>query len=355
MSTTKYLFIDRDGTLIIEPEDKQIDRLDKLALVEGVIPALLRLQSLGYRLVMVSNQDGLGTPSFPQADFERVHKAMLQIFSSQGITFDDILICPHFDHQGCSCRKPNIGLLLPYLQKGFAKENSFVIGDRETDLKLATHLGIEGIRIGPDRGWKAITRFIESRPRVGSIHRKTKETDVQIQVDLDDPQLLSIHTGLAYFDHMLEQLGKHGGFGLRVQVNGDLQVDEHHTVEDTALGLGEALRQAIGDKVGIARYGFALPMDEAAAQALLDLSGRALFQFEGRFSREYVGELPTELVPHFFRSLSDALGATLHLKVSGENAHHMVESLFKVTGRALRQAVQRGTGNSGLPSTKGVL
>jgi len=356
MAQQKILFIDRDGTLIIEPVDKQIDSLHKLEFIPGVIPALLQLKAAGYIFVMVSNQDGLGTDSLPHADFEPPHAMMLQIFTSQGITFESIRICPHTPAAGCDCRKPKPGLLLDYLaEQKIDRDHSWVIGDRETDVQLAHNLGIRGIHLGLEETptWVEVVQQIISRPRVAKIVRKTKETEVTVEVDLDHADRISVQTGIGFFDHMLEQIAKHGGFSLSLIVKGDLHIDEHHTVEDTAITLGEALRKALGDKLGISRYGFLLPMDESLVQVALDLSGRSYFVFEGKFPRENVGELATELVPHFFQSLAEGLKATLHLSIKGENTHHMIEAMFKGVGRTLRQAFAK-TGTS-LPSTKGTL
>lgn len=353
MSLPKYLFIDRDGTLIVEPADFQIDSLEKLALVEGVIPALITLKAAGYEFVMVSNQDGLGTASFSQEKFAAPHEAMMKLFKSQGIDFKDVLICPHFDQDGCFCRKPQLGLVVSYMSQVYDKDRSYVIGDRATDIKLAENMGIKGLRLG-ELSWNDITRCIVDRPRRANVRRVTHETTIEVSVDLDDPSETYIKTGLGFFDHMLEQLSKHSGIGMQIAVKGDLHIDEHHTVEDTALALGECLRKALGDKRGIDRYGFSLPMDEASAHALIDLSGRAFLKFEGKYPRDIVGDLPTEMVSHFFRSLADSMQATIHISVSGENTHHMVESTFKVMARALRLAVATN-GSSQLPTTKGVL
>ncbi|MFI4954493.1 MAG: bifunctional histidinol-phosphatase/imidazoleglycerol-phosphate dehydratase HisB [Gammaproteobacteria bacterium] len=352
----KILFIDRDGTLIAEPEDKQIDSLEKLVFLPGVFSVLLQLKNAGYSLVMVSNQDGLGTESFPQTTFEQPHQLMLNIFRSQGIEFDDILICPHKSVDQCECRKPKLGLVQNYLvEQKIERNHSYVIGDRETDLQLAANMGIKGIRIAETgaKDWYEILSLILNKPRVATIVRNTNETKISITVNLDDPRVVNIQTGVGFFDHMLEQLAKHGGFGLQISVVGDLHIDDHHTVEDVGIALGQAMRQALGDKRGIARYGFLLPMDEALAQVALDLSGRFYFTFSGNFTREKVGDLSTELVPHFFRSLAENLKATLHIEVKGENTHHMVEGIFKAVGRALRQAFTKVDEN--LPSTKGVL
>jgi imidazoleglycerol-phosphate dehydratase/histidinol-phosphatase len=358
MTARRILFLDRDGTLNEETPDEQIDSLEKIRLMPQVIPALLELQRAGFAFVMVTNQDGLGTPRFPAEAFERAHRFILDLFSSQGIEFEAIFICPHFKHDGCACRKPNLGMVRDFIAANtIDKARSYMIGDRDTDLEFAKNLGVEGLRIRPDgtpdETWPAIARRILSAERHARVQRTTKETDVVIDLDLSREGPISVSTGLGFFDHMLEQVAKHGGFALSLTCRGDLHIDEHHTVEDCALALGSALRQALGDKRGIARYGFLLAMDEAEAQVALDISGRPYFVWEGRFNRERVGDLPTELVPHFFRSFAETLGAALHLTVRGENTHHMVESCFKGVGRSLRQAVRlEGTE---LPSTKGVL
>ena len=357
MNERRILFVDRDGTLNEETPDEQIDSLAKVRLMPGVIPALLQLQRAGYRFVMVTNQDGLGTPRFTQQDFDTAHAFILHLFESQGIYFEAVFICPHFLKEGCECRKPKLGMLKEYLAKTpFDKQHSFMIGDRDTDIQFAENLGVEGLRIrlggSAAETWPAIAARILGSGRRAAVSRKTKETDVTVQVDLSQ-EGARIATGLGFFDHMLEQIARHGGFALQVSCKGDLHIDEHHTIEDVALTLGAALRQALGDKRGIGRYGFLLAMDEAEAQVALDISGRPYFVWEGRFNRERVGEMPTELVPHFFRSFTEALGAALHITVRGENSHHMIESCFKGVGRALRQAIRQEGGE--LPSTKGSL
>ncbi|HKQ81970.1 MAG TPA: bifunctional histidinol-phosphatase/imidazoleglycerol-phosphate dehydratase HisB [Steroidobacteraceae bacterium] len=352
------LFIDRDGTLIEEPPDEQIDSLQKLQLVPDMIPALLRLRDAGYRFVMVSNQDGLGTERFPEPTFREPQEFLLQVLRSQGIQFDAIFICPHFANDNCGCRKPKLGLLEDFLQStSIDPARSYVIGDRETDLQLARNLGIQGLRLRgtrtPGLSWNDVAQQLTAPHRTARVARKTKETDIVVEVDLDRESPVQISTGLGFFDHMLEQIAKHGGFSLQLTCTGDLHIDEHHTVEDCALALGDALRQALGDKRGIGRYGFVLPMDEALVQVAIDLSGRPYFVFEGTFGRDTVGQLPTELVPHFFRSLGEKLGAAINIQVQGENTHHMVEACFKGMGRTLRQAFAI-TGRE-LPSTKGTL
>ncbi|MGL4860167.1 MAG: bifunctional histidinol-phosphatase/imidazoleglycerol-phosphate dehydratase HisB [Enterobacteriaceae bacterium] len=352
----KVLFIDRDGTLIVEPpEDFQVDRLDKLALVPDVIPALLKLQQAGYTLVMITNQDGLGTSSFPEQDFTPPHQLMMQIFTSQGIHFAETLICPHFPADNCDCRKPKTKLVQHWLAEGkLDKTHSWVIGDRQTDIQLAQNMGIQGLLYDPQQlGWTQIAEQLTRRDRHGQVNRKTAETDISVQVWLDRQGENQISSGVAFFDHMLDQIATHGGFRMHVQAKGDLHIDDHHTVEDTALALGEALKIALGDKRGIGRFGFVLPMDECLASCSLDLSGRPYLVFDAQFSYQKVGDLSTEMVEHFFRSLSYALAATLHLQTQGNNDHHRVESLFKAFGRTLRQALS--VQGDQLPSSKGLL
>lgn len=356
---TPILFVDRDGTLIEEPADFQIDAYEKIRFVRDVIPAMLKLRDAGYQFVIVSNQDGLGSEGYPQASFDGPNDLMLQIFASQGIVFRDVLIDGSWPHDNAPTRKPGIGMMLPYLQdRSIDWARSGMVGDRPTDIQFAQNMNIRGFQLrtgqfGGEWDWNGIAHELADAPRRATVQRNTKETRIRVEVDLDRTAEPQTHTGLPFFDHMLEQIGKHGGFALSVQADGDLHIDEHHTIEDTGLALGQALREALGDKRGIGRYGFTLPMDETLASAALDFSGRPYFVFEGEFKRERVGDMPTELVPHFFRSLCDASGLNLHLSVRGDNDHHKVEACFKALARALRQALPRQ--GTALPSTKGAL
>lgn len=356
---TPFLFVDRDGTLIEEPADFQIDAYEKIRFVRDVIPAMLKLRDAGYQFVIVSNQDGLGSEGYPQARFDGPNNLMLQIFESQGIVFRDVLIDGTWPHDNAPTRKPGIGMMLPYLQdRSIDWARSAMVGDRPTDIQFAQNMNIRGFQLrteqfGGEWDWNGIAHELADAPRRATVQRNTKETRIRVDVDLDRTAEPKTHTGLPFFDHMLEQIGKHGGFALSVQAEGDLHIDEHHTIEDTGLALGQALREALGDKRGIGRYGFTLPMDETLASAALDFSGRPYFVFEGEFKRERVGDMPTELVPHFFRSLCDASGLNLHLSVRGDNDHHKVEACFKALARALRQALPRQ--GTALPSTKGAL
>jgi imidazoleglycerol-phosphate dehydratase/histidinol-phosphatase len=352
----KYLFIDRDGTLIEEPPDEQVDSLAKVRWMPDVFASLQELVAAGYRLVMVTNQDGLGTASFPRAQFEEPQAFVIETLASQGIRFEAVCICPHKPADACECRKPKLGIVNDFLARTLIdRDRCAVIGDRDTDLAFAQNLGVRGLRVrsngSPEETWPAITRELLSRR--ASYERSTRETSISIAIDLDSEAPIRINTGQGFFDHMLEQLAKHGGFSLQLTCQGDLHIDEHHTVEDCALALGAAIRQALGDKRGIGRYGFLLPMDEARVQVAIDLSGRPYSVFEADFGRGEVGGLHTEMIPHFFRSLAETLGAAIHVNVQGENTHHMVEACFKGVGRALRQAIRRE--GDELPSTKGVL
>jgi len=356
VSAPAVVFVDRDGTLIEEPSDHQVDALEKVRFMPGVFAALDTLQRRGYRLVMVSNQDGLGTDAFPREHFEAVQTFVLEAFASQNITFDAVFICPHFSAAGCACRKPKTGLVDAYVRERTVDlARSAMVGDRDSDLQFAANLGVRAVRVrrngAAEETWAAAVAELSARR--ARIVRTTRETHIEARVDLDASTPVRIETGIGFFDHMLEQLARHGGFALELNCRGDLHIDEHHTVEDCALTLGEALRTALGNKLGIARYGFLLPMDEALAQVAIDLSGRAFARFEGQFTRERIGGLPTELVAHFFRSLAESLRAAVHVRVTGENSHHMVEACFKGVGRALRQALRRD--GEDLPSTKGSL
>ena len=352
----KVLFIDRDGCLIVEPPDEQIDSFEKFRLMPDVIPALLELKSAGFRFVMVSNQDGLGTESFPEADFIGPHQLLLDILDTQGISFDAIHIDRSFEHENLPNRKPGVGMLLDYLaDPALDRQRSAVIGDRQTDMALAENMGLAGYRVGPEgMSWAEIARELTDKRRRGRVGRKTKETAIDVEVELDAAGPREIATGIGFFDHMLDQIASHGGFALRLACRGDLEVDEHHTVEDCALALGQALDQALGDRVGIGRYGFVLPMDESLAEVAVDLSGRPACVLDGEFPRESVGGLHTEMVSHFFASLSQTLRCAIHIRVRGENTHHMVEACFKGLGRALKPALSSDRSGA-VPSTKGLL
>ncbi|MCX6132679.1 MAG: bifunctional histidinol-phosphatase/imidazoleglycerol-phosphate dehydratase HisB [Ignavibacteriales bacterium] len=362
----KAVFIDRDGTIIVEPPDEQIDSLDKLELIPHAIEGLRLLCDRGFQLVMVTNQDGLGTDRYPLAAFEAPQNKLLRILAGEGIAFSQVFVCPHVPADQCNCRKPKTGLLDPYLKEhSLDLSRSFVFGDRETDVQLGKNLGCKTIRLSSDVQSNAdfvTTDFLEAchymvrSERTAHVERTTAETSISIGVALDGTGKHTIDTGVGFFDHMLAQLSKHSLLDLTVSTKGDLRVDEHHTVEDTGLAIGTAIRQALGDKRGIERYGFLLPMDESSAQVALDLSDRPYFVFNGTFEREKVGEFPTELVEDFFRALADGLRANLHITVQGRNDHHKIEAIFKSVARTLKQAValdQRSP--STLPSTKGIL
>jgi imidazoleglycerol-phosphate dehydratase / histidinol-phosphatase len=363
MSTpSPVMFVDRDGTLIEEPEDFQVDSYAKLALVPGVIPALLRLRDAGWQFVMVTNQDGLGTESFPEVDFEGPHRLLLQILASQGIQFRDVFVDRSLEADALPTRKPGTGMFTELLKdRSVDWDRSVVVGDRESDRQLAANLGIASYTVASRAGttgertwdWPSIAHELVVRPRRARVLRETKETRIEVEVDLDRAGSTDLATGVGFLDHMLDQLASHGGFSLTARCEGDLHIDEHHTIEDVALALGQALAEALGDKRGIGRYGFTLPMDEARASAALDLSGRPYLVFDCAFGRERVGDFPTEMVEHFWRSLCESARMTLHLSVTGDNAHHQVEVGFKAVARALRQALRRE--GVELPSTKGVL
>ncbi len=404
LPTTKILFLDRDGTLIEEPADFQIDGYDKLRLFAGVIPALLRLRDAGFEFVMVTNQDGLGSEAYPRETFDGPHALMMQVFESQGIVFREVLIDCSWPADNAPTRKPGLGLVQHYLRdRGIDLDRSAMVGDRETDLQFARNLGIRGFQLrtaqfGGDWDWAGIAHELADAPRRAEVVRNTRETRIRVAVDLDRRADARVSTGLPFFDHMLDQIGKHGGIALEIEAVGDLHIDEHHTIEDTGIALGQALKAALDDKRGIARYGFddvvapaseaaptarpdvdaraiggaptdtprpaeggaarvaagfVLPMDETLASAALDFGGRPYLVFDGSFARERVGDMPTELVEHFFRSVCDAAALNLNLKVEGHNDHHKVEACFKAFARALRMAVRRE--GAELPSTKGVL
>lgn len=363
----KVLFIDRDGTIIIEPiEDQQVDSLEKLEFLPGAISNLRKIaEQLDYKLVMVTNQDGLGTDSFPEDTFWPAHNKMLKILEGEGIVFDDVVIDRTFAHENAPTRKPSTGLLTQYMEGDYDLVNSYVFGDRVSDIQLAENLGSKAIFIADEANdraaltttsWDEIFEFLQMPPRIAEVSRVTKETDIKITLNLDGTGSCNNDTGLGFFDHMLDQLGKHSGADLAIKVNGDLHIDEHHTIEDTALALGEAYAEAIGDKRGINRYGFLLPMDEALAQVAIDFSGRPWLVWEADFKREKVGDMPTEMFMHFFKSFSDAAKCNLNVKVEGDNEHHKIESIFKAFAKAIKMAVKRNADELGLlPSTKGTL
>lgn len=365
----KVLFIDRDGTLIKEPQDEQIDAFEKLEFVEGVMRHLSFICShLDFELVMVSNQDGLGTSSFPEETFWPVHNFMLKTLAGEGIEFDDILIDRSFPEENLPTRKPGTGMLGKYMNGDYDLANSYVIGDRETDAQLAINLGCKALilrdkdnnsysdaRIRYMSDWQRIAELIFAGERTAQIRRTTKETDVEIRLNMDGTGVADIATGLGFFDHMLEQIAKHGNIDLFVRVKGDLQVDEHHTIEDTGLALGECLLTALGDKRGVERYGYSLPMDDCLCSVALDFGGRPWLVWDAEFKREKVGDVPTEMFLHFFKSLSDTAKMNLNIKAEGENEHHKIEGIFKAFARSLKMAVKRDIYHYELPSSKGVL
>ncbi len=357
----KYLFVDRDGTLISEPpQDYQVDSLAKLKIEKGAISAMRAFQGAGFELIMVTNQDGLGTESFPQADFDAPHNMMLEIFASEGVEFKAIHIDVNVEGSDAFTRKPNPGMLMGYLQSGdMDTQNSYVIGDRESDQELARRMGIQPIRYGqfesqePGLSWDEIVSQILSKPRTATVERKTNETGIAVTVNLDSKASNEISTGIGFFDHMLDQIALHGGFHLNLQAQGDLHIDEHHTVEDCAIALGQAMRQALGNKRSIGRYGFLLAMDESLAQTAIDLSGRPICEFKDEFTLDAVGGLSTEMVRHFVQTLAVNLAAAIHVDVKGDNHHHMVEGVFKSLGRSLRQAISKN--KQSVTSSKGIL
>ena len=358
MKQKRILFIDRDGTLIEEPADEQIDAFEKLKFVKGVFRNLSFIrQNLDFEFVMVSNQDGLGTESFPEDTFWPVHNFILQTLEGEGITFDDILIDPHFAEDNAPTRKPNIGLVEKYMSNpAYDIAGSYVIGDRETDRTFARNIGCKSLILSDEgMSWNKICELLFAGERTAEVNRKTKETDIHIKVNLDGTGKCDISTGLGFFDHMLEQIGKHGMIDLTIQTKGDLHVDEHHTIEDTAIALGECILTALGDKRGIERYGYCLPMDDCLCSVALDFGGRPWLVWDAEFKREKVGEMPTEMFLHFFKSLSDAAKMNLNIKAEGQNEHHKIEGIFKALARSLKMAVRRDIYHYELPSTKGML
>ena len=358
MKKERLLFIDRDGTIIEEPEDEQIDSFAKLKFTRGVFGSMAFIrQHLDFKFVMVSNQDGLGKDSFPEETFWPVHNFILQTLESEGVTFDDIKIDRHFPEDNSPMRKPGTGMLTEYMDtEKYDLANSYVIGDRETDAQLAENLGCKALILGRDgMTWEKITEILFAGERKAQVRRTTKETDIDIRLNIDGTGKCDISTGLGFFDHMLEQIGKHGMMDLYIHTRGDLHVDEHHTIEDTALALGECLLKALGDKRGIERYGYCLPMDDCLCQVALDFGGRPWLVWDADFHREKIGEMPTEMFLHFFKSLSDAAKMNLNIKAEGQNEHHKIEGIFKALARALKMAVKRDIHHFELPSTKGML
>jgi imidazoleglycerol-phosphate dehydratase / histidinol-phosphatase len=376
MKKKRVLFIDRDGTLIMEPPtDFQVDSLEKLEFYPGIIRNLYYIRkNLGFEFAMVTNQDGLGTPSFPEETFWPAQNKMLKTLENEGITFDDIFIDRSFPGDNAPTRKPGTAMLKKYFTDVYDLENSYVIGDRVTDVLLAKNLGAKAIFIGDDSkfneikaqnlndicvlittDWEKIFSFLASKERIAQVNRKTSETDIFIELNLDGSGKSEISTGLGFFDHMLDQIARHSGIDLTIKVKGDLHVDEHHTIEDTGLALGEALLKALGDKRGTERYGFVLPMDDCLAQVALDFGGRPWLVWEAEFKREKIGEMPTEMFYHFFKSLSDTAKMNLNIKVEGDNEHHKIEGIFKAFARAIKNAIRRDVFNNALPSTKGTL
>ncbi|MCQ2337049.1 MAG: bifunctional histidinol-phosphatase/imidazoleglycerol-phosphate dehydratase HisB [Paludibacteraceae bacterium] len=355
----RALFIDRDGTLIVEPPvTEQVNNLDELEFIPGVIRNLYFLrQKTDFELVIVSNQDGLGTSAYPQENFDTVQAKMLQVFKGEGIRFDNILIDKSRKEDNLPTRKPGTGMLTAYMNGDYDLAASYVIGDRATDAELAANLGCKAIILGSEQypTWDKITEVIFAGERTATVSRKTKETDINISLNLDGNGKTDISTGLGFFDHMLEQIGKHSGIDLTIDVKGDLNVDEHHTMEDTAIALGEALYKALGDKRGIERYGFCLPMDDCLCSVAMDLGGRPWLVWDVKFSRDMIGDTPTEMFLHFFKSLSDNAKMNLNIKAEGDNEHHKIEGVFKAFARALKCAIKRDIYNYKVPSTKGNL
>lgn len=360
----RALFIDRDGTIIIEPEDKQIDSLEKLEFYPKVFQYLsLIAKELEYDLVMVSNQDGLGTDSFPEDTFWPAHNKMLKALENEGIIFNEVLVDRSFEYENLPTRKPGTGLVTHYMKGGYDLANSFVIGDRTTDVMLAKNMGAKSILLSKETNkdatltttdWGEIYRYLKQEPRTGKVSRKTTETDISVSINLDGVGKSDISTGLNFFDHMLEQIARHGGIDVAIKSDGDLHVDEHHTIEDVGIALGEAFVQALGKKKGIARYGFLLPMDDCLVHAAIDFGGRPWLMWDVEFKREMVGDMPTEMVMHFFKSFSDNARCNLNIKAEGANEHHKIEAIFKAFAKAIKMAVKQGE-TEGIPSTKGTI
>lgn len=365
----KILFIDRDGTLIVEPKDNyQIDSLEKLEFIPGVFFNLAKIATqLDFTLVIVTNQDGLGTNSFPEEDFWPPHEKMMTAFKNEGIEFSEVLIDGSFEHENKETRKPGLGMVKKYMNGAYDLKNSYVIGDRLTDVKLAQNMGCKAILLNQDldaagyeislqtNSWQKIYEHLRLSSRVIEHRRYTKETKIDIRLDLDGTGKSNIHTGLGFFDHMLDQISRHSECDLELVCKGDLHIDEHHSIEDTGIALGEAVSLALGDKKGMERYAFHIPMDEADAEVLLDFGGRAWLVWEAEFKRERIGEMPTEMFYHFFKSFSDAAKCNLHIRVRGENEHHKIESIFKAFAKCIRMAKKRNPDSDLLPSTKGLL
>ena len=355
----RILFIDRDGTLVEEPHDEQVDALEKIRFTRGMFRNLSLLrEKTDFLFVMVSNQDGLGTSSFPEETFWPAHNFILQALEGEGITFDEILIDPHFPEDNAPTRKPQTGLVEKYMNEPETYDiaNSYVIGDRETDAQFARNIGCKSLILGRDgMTWDKIAEIVFAGERIAEVKRTTKETDICVRLNIDGTGLCDIETGLGFFDHMLEQIGKHGGMDLYIRCKGDLNVDEHHTIEDVALALGECLLKALGSKRGIERYGYSLPMDDCLCHVCLDFGGRPWLVWDAEFHREHVGEMPTEMFLHFFKSLSDAARMNLFVRAEGQNEHHKIEGIFKALARSLKMAVRRDIYHYELPSTKGVL
>ena len=350
----KYLFIDRDGTLIKEPSDFQVDSLEKVAFLDNVFIILNKLKNLGFSFIMVTNQDGLATKSFPQENFDLVQDFIIQTFASQGIIFEKVLICPHFENDGCDCRKPRIGLLTKILASSdWDRQNSFVIGDRKSDLELAENMNIQAIDIS-NRSWDEVYEISKHHSRRAAVKRITQETEIDVIVDLDSRKKAQLNSGIKFLDHMLEQIAKHGKMFLSLNCKGDYEVDDHHSIEDIAICLGTAIKKALGNKIAIERYGFLLPMDESLATVAIDLSGRPHIDFAASFQSERIGGLSTQMIEHFFQSLAFSLEASLHMTVKGRNDHHKAEALFKALGKCLSQATALSDSGT-VPSTKGVI